>query len=242
MRLRVLEDPAALAAAAAREFAARAAHAVRARGRFAVALAGGSTPKAAYELLATEHAGGVDWRRVHFFFGDERPVPPDHPDSNYRMAREALLSRVPAGSVHRMRGELPPGEAARRYEEELRGFFAGERVPRFDLILLGLGEDGHTASLFPHTEALDETTRLAAANPVPELGTTRITLTLPVINAARAVIFLVSGGGKAEALRAVLGGPAGGEDPRRYPAGLVRPGGELLWLVDRPAAALLNGG
>jgi 6-phosphogluconolactonase len=240
LRLRVAEDAAGLAASAAREFAARAARAVRERGRFAVALAGGSTPRAAYELLAREHASEVDWRRVHFFFGDERPVPPDHPDSNYRMAQEALLSRVPAGSVHRMRGELAPGEAARRYEEELRSFFAGEKVPRFDLILLGLGEDGHTASLFPHTEALDETARLVAANPVPKLGVTRITLTLPVINAARAVVFLVSGESKAEALRAVLEGPA---DSRSYPASLVQPGsGELLWLADRPAATLFNRG
>ncbi len=238
MTLRILEDPAGLAATAAREFAARAAGAVRERGRFAVALAGGSTPRSAYELLARDYADGVDWRRVHFFFGDERPVPPDHPDSNYRMAREALLAKVPAGSVHRMRGELPPEEAALLYEEELRSFFAGEPVPRFDLILLGLGEDGHTASLFPHTRALEETGRLVVANPVPKLGTTRITLTLPVINAARAVIFLVSGREKAEALRAVLGGSA---DPRQYPARLVRPvAGELLWLADRTAAASLN--
>ncbi|QYJ16255.1 6-phosphogluconolactonase [Rubrobacter xylanophilus DSM 9941] len=240
MTLRVLEDPARLAAAAAREFAARAARAIRERGRFAVALAGGSTPRAAYELLARDYADGVDWGRVHFFFGDERPVPPDHADSNHRMAREALLSRVPAGSVHRMRGELAPEEAARRYEEELRSFFAGEEVPRFDLILLGLGEDGHTASLFPHTRALGETERLVVANPVERLGTVRITLTPPVINAARAVVFLVAGGGKADALREVLEGSA---DPRQYPAKLIRPGdGEPLWLVDRAAAASLGKG
>ncbi len=200
-------------------------------------LAGGSTPKAAYGILARDYAETVDWGRVHAFFGDERTVPPGHEDSNYRMAREALLDRVPVGGVHRMRGELPPDEAAASYEEELRAFFGDEGPPRFDLILLGLGEDGHTASLFPETSALEVTDRLVVANPVLKLDTTRITLTAPVLNAARAVIFLVAGESKAEALKEVLEGDA---DPRRYPAKLVQPADGPTWMVDRSAAQRLG--
>ena len=236
MNVRVYEGPAELAEAAAREFAAKAAETVEERGRFAVVLAGGSTPKAAYELLARAFAKTIDWERVHVFFGDERSVPPDHEDSNYRMAREALLDRVPVGSVHRMRGELPPAEAATSYEDELRGFL-GEELPRFDLILLGIGEDGHTASLFPETSALEVSDRLVVANPVLKLDTTRITLTAPVLNAARSVTFLVAGEGKAEALKEIL---EGDEDPRRYPAKLVMPPDGATWMVDRAAAGLLR--
>jgi len=225
-----------LAEAAARDFARRAGEAIDERGRFAVALAGGSTPKATYETLARDYAGEVDWGRVHVFFGDERAVPPSHEDSNYRMAKDALLDHVSVGSVHRMRGELPPEEAAASYEEELRSFF-GEVTPRFDLILLGIGGDGHTASLFPGTAALEVADRLTVANPVLKLETTRITLTAPAINAARAVVFLVAGEDKAEALREILEGDA---DPRPYPAKLVRPDGDLAWMVDRTAARLLS--
>ena len=200
-------------------------------------LAGGSTPKAAYEILARDYAEAIDWGRVHAFFGDERTVPPDHEDSNYRMAREALLDHVPVGGVHRIRGELPPDEAAASYEGELRAFFEGEDPPRFDLILLGLGEDGHTASLFPETSALEVTDRLVVANPVLKLDTTRITLTAPVLNAAHDVSFLVAGGGKAEALKEVIEGDA---DPRAYPAKLVGPPGGLTWMVDRAAASMLE--
>jgi 6-phosphogluconolactonase len=233
----VFESPEELAGAAARDFAARAAEAVEERGRFAVVLAGGSTPKAAYEILARDFAERVDWDRTHVFFGDERTVPPDHEDSNYRMAREALLDHVPVGGVHRMQGELPPDEAAASYEDELRAFFGAEGLPRFDLILLGIGSDGHTASLFPETPALEVTDRLAVANPVPKLDTTRITLTAPVLNAARAVNFLVAGEGKAEALKEIL---EGDEDPRMYPAKLVRPSGGPAWMVDRAAAGMLE--
>ena len=200
-------------------------------------LAGGSTPKAAYEILARDFAEEIDWGRTHVFFGDERTVPPDHEDSNYRMARLALIDHVPVGSVHRMRGELPPDEAAASYEGELKAFFGDEDPPRFDLILLGLGEDGHTASLFPETSALEVADRLVVANPVLKLDTTRITLTAPVLNAARAVRFLVAGGGKAEALKEVLEGDA---DPRAYPARLVQPPGGPAWMVDREAARLLE--
>ncbi|TCJ20085.1 6-phosphogluconolactonase [Rubrobacter taiwanensis] len=237
MNLRVCENPEELARTAAEEFAAQAERAVGERGRFAAALAGGSTPRAAYELLAREYKDRSFWERTHIFFGDERAVPPEHEESNYRMAREALLECVPVGRVYRMRGELPPEEAAAAYEAELREFF-GEGVPRLDLILLGIGADGHTASLFPETSALEVHDRFVVANPVLKLGATRLTLTLPVLNAARAVIFLVSGEEKAAALREIL---RGGEDPRKYPAKLVRPaGGELLWLADRAAAGELK--
>ena len=238
MNLLVYETPAEIAEAAARDFAARAEEKIDERGRFAVALAGGSTPKATYEALARDYAEDLDWGRVHAFFGDERTVPPDHDDSNYRMASEVLLSRVPVGGVHRMRGESPPAEAAAAYEEELREFFGPGGSPSLDLILLGLGEDGHTASLFPETSALDVTDRWVVANPVLKLETTRLTLTISVINAAKAVTFLVAGEGKAAALREILEGDA---DPRAYPAKFIRPeGGDLTWMMDKAAASLLT--
>jgi 6-phosphogluconolactonase len=237
VNLLVYETPEELAGAAARDFATRAQEAIDERGRFAVALAGGSTPKAIYEVLARDYANALDWSSVHVFFGDERTVSPGHEDSNYRMAYETLLSRVPVGSVHRMRGELPPDEAAAAYEEELRAFFGQVDVPRFDLILCGLGEDGHTLSLFPETAALDVTDRWVVANPVLKLGTTRLTLTIPVLNVSRAVTFVVAKESKAEALKEVLEGDA---DPRAYPAKLVRPESrDLTWMVDRAAAPLL---
>ena len=237
MSVEVFDDAGGLAEAAARAFVEEATGAIAERGRFAVALAGGSTPKATYEVLARDHAGDVDWPNVHVFFGDERTVPPDHEDSNYRMAREALLDHVPVGSVHRMRGELPPDEAAASYEGELIVFF-GEVPPVLDLVMLGIGEDGHTASLFPETPALGVTDRLAVANPVPKLDTTRLTLTVPVLNAAREVRFLVAGAGKAEALAEILEGDA---TSNAYPAKLVRPPGGPTWMVDRAAARALHG-
>jgi 6-phosphogluconolactonase len=238
VNLLLYETPEELAEASARDFATMTQEAMDERGRFAVALAGGSTPKATYEVLARDYTNELDWSRVHVFFGDERTVPPDDEDSNYRMAYETLLSHVPVGSVHRMRGELPPDEAAAAYEEELRAFFGQVDVPRFDLILCGLGEDGHTLSLFPETAALDVNDRWVVANPVLKLGTTRLTLTIPVLNASRAVTFLVAGESKAEALKEVLEGDA---DPRAYPAKLVRPESrDLTWMVDRAAARLLK--
>ena len=239
MNLLVHETPQELAHAAARDFAARAEASIRERGRFAVALSGGSTPKATYEVLARDHADELDWVRVHVFFGDERTVPPDHEDSNYRMARETLLSRIRVGSVHRMRCELPPEEAAAAYVQELREFFGtSEEPPSFDLILLGIGEDGHTASLFPNTPALDVTDPWVVANPVEKLDTIRLTLTVPVINASRAVNFLVAGEGKAGALREILEGDA---DPHEYPAKFIHPeDGDLTWMVDRAAAKFLQ--
>jgi len=226
-----------LAGADAREFAARAEEAIEERGRFAVVLAGGSTPETLYGILARDYADRIDWSNVYVFFGDERSVPPHHEDSNLKMASEALLDHVPVGNVHRIRGELPPDEAAEAYEEDLRKFFQTEDVPRFDLILLGIGADGHTASLFPRTPALEVQDRWVVANPVPRLDTTRITLTVPVINAARAVIFLVEGEDKAETVRKILEGDA---DPRAYPAKLVQPPGGPKWMIDQSAASLLS--
>ena len=227
---RVYEDAAGLARAAAGQFVTLAAQAIAARGRFLVALAGGATPHAAYELLATEpFAAGVDWAHVHLFWGDERGVPPDHPDSNYRMARETLLDKVeiPAADVHRIRCELEPAQAAAAYERELEKALGEDG--RFDLILLGLGADGHTASLFPGTAALEERERWVLAVYVEKLKAWRVTLTLPVINTARHVIFLVSGTSKAETLARVRA-----SEP--LPAGLVQPvAGRLLWLLDKDA-------
>jgi 6-phosphogluconolactonase len=226
-----------LSAAAAREFAARAEEAIEEHGRFTVVLAGGSTPETMYGILARDYMGRIDWSKVYVFFGDERSVPPHHEDSNLKMASEVLLDHVPVANVHRIRGELPPDEAAEAYEEELRKFFQTEDGPRFDLILLGIGADGHTASLFPWTPALEIQDRWVVANPVPRLDTTRITLTVPAINAARAVIFLVEGEDKAEAVREVLEGDA---DPRAYPAKLIQPPGGPEWMLDRSAASLLS--
>ena len=234
--VRVHEDARELALAAARFFVEEAEEAIEESGRFSVALAGGSTPKATYEILASEYGTqGLDWSKVHVFFGDERTVGPDHEDSNYRMAREALLSLVPVGSVHRMRGELPPPEAASLYEKELTTFFGGP--PRLDLVMLGIGEDGHTASLFPRTSALDAKDRWVMENPVEKLETTRITLTVPTINASRRVVFLVAGDGKAEALKEILEGDA---SPYDYPAKLVLPVGGPIWMLDRTVAGTLD--
>ena len=235
MNVEVYRDKQALVEAAARGFVEKAEDAIRERGRFTVALAGGSTPKAAYELLARDYAGEVDWANAHVFFGDERTVPPDHEDSNYRMAKESLLDHISAGSVHRMRGELPPEQAASAYEKELKAFFEDEDPPRLDLIMLGIGGDGHTASLFPNTPALDVTDRWSVENPVEKLDTVRLTLTVPVLNAARAVNFLVAGEDKAEALHEILEGNA---EPHDYPAKLVQPSSAVLWRVDRAAASL----
>jgi 6-phosphogluconolactonase len=237
LNLLVYETPEELEEAAARDFVAKAEAAISERGRFAVVLAGGSTPRTTYEILARHHSDELDWSKVHVFFGDERTVHPEHEASNYRMVRETLLSHVRVGSVHRMRCELPPGEAAADYEKQLREFFETDSFPAFDMVLLGLGEDGHTASLFPETSALDVSDRWVVVNPVLKLGTSRLTLTIPVINAARAVVFLVAGENKARALKEVLEGDA---DPRAYPAQFIRPDGELAWMVDRAAATLIR--
>ncbi len=242
----VVDDAEALAHAAADEVARCAEAAVRARGRFMLALSGGSTPQRLYRLLADREAPFCEWiGATHLFWSDERHVPPDHPDSNYRMVREALLDAVlppiPADNIHRIPAELPDAaQAADAYENELRRCFAlapGE-VPRFDLMLLGLGADGHTASLFPGSDALHEREHLAVAVWVDKLSAFRITLTPPVFERAAEALFLVSGAGKAAALHAVLRSE---HDPDRYPAQIVRPhDGRLLWSADRTAASRLE--
>jgi len=241
----VLADAAAVAQAAADLFRRACADAVSVSGVCAVALAGGSTPKGLYSLLATDASlrSSIPWDRLEFFWGDERHVPPDHRDSNYRMADEAMLSHVPVETrrVHRVQSEQPDAAvAASLYEAELRRTLAADReIPRFDLILLGLGPDGHTASLFPGTDALSERRRLFAANRVESLGTDRITATYPLLNAARQVVFVVAGAEKAPAVRAVLQPDA--NEPI-LPARLVTPErGTLHWLLDRAAASLLTG-
>ncbi len=244
--VRVCARPDEVHRAAAEAWARAAAEAVGARGRFTVALAGGLTPRGLYELLARDPVfrERLPWGRTHVFWGDERHVPPDHPDSNYRMAREALLSRVPipAANVHRIPAELPEVAAAAAYERTLRTVFelgpAG--VPRFDLVILGMGKDGHTASLFPGAGALLERDHLVVAERVAAVGAWRISLTLPVLNGAARVVFLVTGEEKAAALSAVLGAEGSSSG---LPAALVRPAdGELLWLVDKAAGALLARG
>ena len=242
--LRIAENTRTLTRIAATEFAERAASAVQDNGRFSVALSGGSTPEGLYSQLAEETRlrQRIPWEHSHFFWGDERPVPPDHPDSNFRMAHAALLSRVPvpAANVYRMKGELPPRQAAADYARTLVDFFALRRdaLPRFDLVLLGLGAEGHTASLFPGTQALHEQRKLVVANWVGKLGVERITLTAPVLNNAACVIFLVSRAEKATALKAVLEGPY---EPEQLPAQLIRPhNGHLEWIVDEAAAKLLT--
>ncbi len=243
-RVSVFDLAADLGPAAAERIAALVQEAIGARGRARIALAGGSTPKPAYHLLAEPpYREAVRWSALEVFWGDERCVRPDHPESNYRMAHEALLCRVPIppGQVHRMRGELAdPEAAAADYEAALRAAFAvkpGE-VPRFDLILLGLGADGHTASLFPGTAAIRERSRWVVGHWVQKLLASRLTLTPPVLNAARRVLFLVSGATKADVLRDVLEGPA---DPDRFPAQIVRPvEGRVEWLLDRAAASRLG--
>ena len=243
--LRVLDDRAALADEAAREITFRARAAVLTRGRFEWALAGGSTPRDLYRrLVESPYREEFPWQQTRVFWGDERAVPPDHVDSNYRMAREALLDHVPIPPVriHRMRAELQDlASAANAYERTLSAAFglATGEVPRLDVALLGLGADGHTASLFPQTGAVTVRDHLAIAVHVPPLGVDRVSLTVPVFEAARTVIFLVAGEDKAEALaRAIVDEPEGGDDWEACPARAIRPrAGELLWLVDRAAAS-----
>ncbi len=225
---------------AAELVAALSERAVRDRGRFAVALSGGSTPRRLHSLLASEeYRPRISWPHWHVFWGDERAVPPEHDDSNYRMARETLLDHVALSEsqVHRIRGESDPIRAADEYEQAIRQALDGE-TPVFDLILLGMGDDGHTASLFPGSEALQEDRRLVATSWVAHLGAHRITFTLPLINRAAAVGFLVEGARKANMVRRVLrAGPA--EDP--LPASLVQPAnGELHWFLDSSAATQLT--
>ncbi|MBI3964168.1 MAG: 6-phosphogluconolactonase [Chloroflexi bacterium] len=255
-----------LARTAADEVVRAAIAAIAARRRFTVVLSGGSTPARLFELLAADpYRSQMPWSATHVYWGDERCVPPDHPESNYRMAAEKLLDHVPipAANVHRIRAELPPEEAAALYEADLQSLTpisdppvatsppqpvtlrpsdphtlirSPRHAPSLDLVLLGMGPDGHTASLFPGTAALEERDRLVVANHVPKLATHRITLTVPALNAGRAVVFLVAGADKAAMVKRVLEG-----EPAQVPAQLVQPtSGNLLWLLDAAAAAQLG--
>ncbi len=230
MNLQILASKEDLARAAAELFVRKSSEAVAQKGSFTVALSGGSTPKALYELLADQFRDQIPWPNIHFYWSDERHVPPDHPESNYRIANEAMLSRVPVSpaNVHRILSENPAADAARDYEDTIKEI--GED-PRIDLIFLGLGTDGHTASIFPGSEVLDETERLVAAPWVEKLNTFRITMTLPLLNNGASVVFLVSGAEKAQIVKEVL------EGPEKYPAQAVKPhNGELIWMLDQDAA------
>jgi len=227
-------DRAALMAGAADSLAAAAQESIAERGRWMWALSGGSTPEAVYTLLAAEpYRSQINWNRVHLFWGDERCVPPEHPDSNYGMAKRALLDHVPLPpeNIRRIRGELSPTEAAEDYIEQLRRAFGLGRteMPVFDTVLLGLGADGHTASLFPDTEILRRTDVPVAVARVAKLNATRISLTYPAINAAREILFLVSGADKAPVVAAIIGGQG-----EQYPAAAIR---NAAWLLDAEAAS-----
>jgi 6-phosphogluconolactonase len=238
--LKVLDDTEELAQAAADHFVAASEDAIENRGRFTVALSGGATPQETYRRLAEPGlATQVSWRNVHLFWGDERCVPPDHPESNYRMARKSLIQKVPIPqtNVHRIQGELDPDLAAEAYEDELRSIFSSVGRPRFDLILLGLGNDGHTASLFPGSAALHEMKHWVVAVFVDALQSWRVTLTPPVLNSARQLSFLVAGISKAERLQEVLKSEP---TPETLPAQLIQPrNGQVTWLIDQAAAANL---
>jgi 6-phosphogluconolactonase len=241
-RVEVVKDAAAIARVAAELFVNLGAQAARARRPFHVLLAGGATPKALYTLLASaEYRSRVDWDRIAFFFGDERAVPPDQPQSNYCMANEVLFRPlgIAESSIHRMKAEAEDlNAAAAAYEGVLRASFGA--FPRFDLVLLGMGSDGHTASLFPGSPVLKEQTRwVAPVLDAPKPSPRRLTVTLPVLNAGHQVLFMVAGRHKAPALREVLEGTA---PPEQYPAKCVQPGPEhLRWLVDEAAGADLQG-
>ena len=238
--IEVLPTPADLFHFAAEEFVRIGRAAIAERGRFTVALSGGSTPRSLYSLLAKDYVN-FSWSQTFLFFGDERHVPPDHPDSNYGMVNEALLSKapIPAENVYRVKAELSDASAAAsEYEDQLRGFFKlgpGE-FPHFDLILLGMGPDGHTASLFPDSEGLKEKSRLVIANWVEKFKTHRITFTFPVLNHATDVMFLASGPDKADMVREILEGT----HTPPFPAQQIQPQGRLLWMLDKAAAARMK--
>lgn len=243
--IEIVADAQQLAQTAADLFVEVARDAISLNGLFSVALAGGSTPKSLYALLASEeqpYRSQLPWNRMHFFWGDERHVSPEHSESNYRMAYEAMLAKVPVPfeNVHRIKSEnQDASQAANDYERTLREFFseAEEDLPRFDSALLGMGSDGHVASIFPGSEVINEKQRLVAAPFVKQLNSYRITLTLPVLNNSACVLFMVSGANKAEALQDVL---QNGSRPEQLPAQLIKPtNGRLLWLVDEAAACLL---
>ncbi len=214
---------------------------IRASGNASLVLSGGATPRSVYDMLGSaEFRDRIEWSKVHLFWGDERCVPPGHPESNFRMANESLVRniKIPATNVHRIPAERPPQEAARVYQSEIRKvlLLRGQELPRFSLVLLGLGEDGHTASLYPRTQALQERLRLVTEVYVDAVHSSRVTMTLPAINNARQVLFLVTGKQKAAVLHAIAT-----TDVPAYPANLIRPtSGTLLWMLDADAASQLT--
>jgi 6-phosphogluconolactonase len=239
-RLRVFKDLESLSQAAATLFVEEASAAVTERGRFLVALNGGSTPTRLFQLLATEYRDKVDWSQVHVFWGDERCVPPHDPGSNYRQAQDAFLSRVPipASNIHRVKGELEPVDASNDYALVLKEFATPPfDYPRFDLVYLGMGEDGHTASLFPGSPVDVTRPTLPVTANYQDRPTNRVTLTQLVFNQARVVVFMATGEKKALTLAEVL---SGRYNPERYPAQRIVPkNGKLIWLVDEDAAGRL---
>jgi 6-phosphogluconolactonase len=240
-KIEVLPDLEALSLRAASIFVSASRDSIVTKKRFAVAISGGSTPRKLYTLLGSEaYRHQVDWPRVHFFWADERCVPKEDEASNFRTAFDALLSKIALSdkNIHRMKGEEAPDKAARDYEEEIRRFFGESERPRFDLIMLGMGEDGHTASLFPGSKSLEETVRLAIPVYLEEPKKSRITLTLPVLNDADQILFLVTGPSKAAVLSEILGG---GEKKKGFPAAMICPAhGNVIWLIDREAAGTLR--
>lgn len=235
-----LDDAEAVGLRASSIFKERAKAAVASKGRFSVAVSGGSTPLRLYEILGGALRKDIPWDRTDIFWADERCVAPGHEDSNYKMVYEALISRtdVPAVNIHRIKGEMSPEEAAEEYEGELRRFFANSGPPAFDLVVLGLGEDGHTASLFPESTVLSEKVRFAVPVYVERLRNWRITLTIPVLNNSSSILFLVTGLKKAGILKEILTDSAAGQ---KYPAGLISPvAGVVTWLIDREASSLLD--
>ena len=241
----VLADAEQVAQEAAQRISNIAEETLKHQGEFRIVLSGGSTPRRLYEILSeSPFRSRMPWGRIRFFWGDERAVGPDHPDSNYHMAQNALLGKLslPPANIFRMHGESPDaGAAAREYEGRIREHFGlgpHSPPPRFNLVLLGMGADGHTASLFPGTQALSETKSWVTANSVPKLGTHRLTLTPVILNEAAWILFLVTGSDKAKTLAEVLEGPL---DSERLPSQLIRPeAGKLLWLLDQAAAACLK--
>lgn len=241
--VKVFDLPADLFVHSAEKIVAIAQEAIQKNGRFSFALSGGQTPKGVYSVLASaKFKDRIDWKKVHIFWGDERPVVSTHPDSNFRMAKETLLDAVgiPSGNIHRIGSEEDPMLAAQQYEDDLRDFFdlADGDFPAFDLILLGMGDDGHTASLFPESEALAIKDRLVVDNYVKKLNSHRITMTFPVINNARNILFLVSGSSKSKMIQQILGN---NKTLDALPAQLVIPShGSLCWFLDKDAAADLK--
>lgn len=249
MELNIVSDPKELSRAGAGEFSRCAREAITDHGQFSVALSGGSTPQETYSLLAQQQgdpATRLPWEKIHIFFGDERHVPPTHHDSNFRMANESMLSKIPIPpqNIHRIQAELDAAVAASKYEEDLRNFFSTANPwPRFDLIMLGVGPCGHTASLFPDTTALNENSRWVVANWVGKLNSYRITFTFPVINHAAEVMFQVAGDDKSAILKEVFRQDKGSQDSKEeeYPCQRVQPvSGRLLWIIDKDAAKLLG--